>query len=407
MSCCCAGRSSVRFLQPWDGDILNRHDGKAVEGGLEIVVRGEAPPNAAVIVNGVPMRRDGGTFVGSVVLRDFETTLTARTVPPEAGGERGASVPPEAGGERGASVPPEVGGEGGASVPPEVGGEGGASITVLWDRRSFPRYRFSVDDNIQFLKDLAVNATRYDSLFDNWYLAFWRDMNRRYGARIQLNIYYATDERDFNLSQLSDRYRDEWRANADWLRLTFHAYADMPNRPYIQASYEEIERDYLLITREIERFAGPELLSPFTTIHWGEATLDGCRALRDHGMRGFAGYFVLQNDQPAVSYYLNRAQTEHLNARDYWKDTRENILFVKHDQVVNTMPLERVVPHLEEVTSRPHEAEVLELMVHEQYFCPFLRHYQPDIPQRVEAAIRCVTEKGYKPIFFEEGFLGA
>ena len=34
MSCCCAKPSSVRFLQPWDGDILNRHDGKAVEGNV-------------------------------------------------------------------------------------------------------------------------------------------------------------------------------------------------------------------------------------------------------------------------------------------------------------------------------------------------------------------------------------
>ncbi len=358
--------STVRFLQPWDGDILNRHDGKAVEGGLEITVRGEAPANAAVTVNGIPMRRDGTTFVGNVVLRDFETKLTARAE-----------------------------------------GVGEESITLLWDRNSFPRYRFSVDDNIQFLKDLAANATRYNSLFDNWYLAFWREMNQRYGARVQFNVYYATDERDFNLSQMPVRYRDEWKANADWLRLTFHAYADHPDRPYLRATYEEIERDFVLIHREIERFAGPELLSPFTTIHWGAATLEACRALRDHGMRGFAGYFILQDGEPLVSYYLDREQVEHVNTRDYWKDTRENILFVKHDQVVNTIPLERVVPHLEEVAARPHEAEVIELMVHEQYFCPFLSHYQPDIQQRVEAAIRWATEKGYKPVFFEEGFLGA
>ena len=50
MSCCCAKPSSVRFLQPWDGDILNRHDGKAVEGGLEIAVRGEAPAGAAELL---------------------------------------------------------------------------------------------------------------------------------------------------------------------------------------------------------------------------------------------------------------------------------------------------------------------------------------------------------------------
>ena len=361
-----AAVSGIRFLGPLDGDILNRHDGTAVAGGLEIEVRGEAPPAVAVSVNGVPMRREGGAFAGRLVLSEFETRLQA-------------------------------------SAP----GVGEESIMVLWDRDSFPRYRFSVDDNVQFLKDLALNADRYASLFDNWYLARWREMHRRYGARIQFNIYYATDARDFNLSQMPTQYREEWQANADWLRLTFHAYADKPDKPYISATYEEIERDYVLITNEIERFAGPELVSPFTTVHWGEATLEGCRALRKHGIQGLAGYFVLQNGKPAVSYYLDEEQTRHLSGRDYWKDTREDILFIRHDIVVNTMPVERIVPHLEGVTADPHQAEVLELMVHEQYFCPFLPNYQPDVQQRVEAAIAWVTERGYRPIFFEEGFLGA
>ena len=358
-------QSSVRFAQPVDGDILNRHDGVPVPGGLEIEVRGQAA-GAPVSVNGGPMRSEEGVFSGRVVLREHETRLCARA---------------------------------------EDIGECG--ITVLWDRSSYPRYRFSVDDNIQFLKDLAVNASRCASLFDNWYLAFWRQMHERYGARIQLNIYYATDQRDFNLSQMPERYRDEWQANADWLRLTFHAYADKPDRPYLHATYEEIERDYLLVTREIERFAGPELLSPFTTVHWGEAPLEACRALRGHGIVGLAGYFLFSGEEPVVSYYLDAEQTRHLSGRDYWKDTREDILFIRHDQVCNTMPLAEIVPHLEKVVADPHQSEVLELMVHEQYFCPFLPHYLPDVGQRVEQAIAWVTERGYRPVFYEEGFLGA
>jgi len=41
---------------------------------------------------------------------------------------------------------------------------------VLWDKQSFKRYRFSIDDNIQWLKDLGAHAEDYASLFDHWYL---------------------------------------------------------------------------------------------------------------------------------------------------------------------------------------------------------------------------------------------
>jgi hypothetical protein len=33
-------------------------------------------------------------------------------------------------------------------------------------------------------------------------------------------------------------------------------------------------------------------------------------------------------------------------------------------------------------------------------------HYIPDHAQRIEAAIRWVTDHGYKPVFFHEGFVG-
>ena len=51
-------------------------------------------------------------------------------------------------------------------------------------------------------------------------------------------------------------------------------------------------------------------------------------------------------------------------------------------------------------------AEIMDLFTHEQYFWPFYRNYIPDHPQRLDATIRWVTEHGYKPVFFHEGFLG-
>ena len=54
----------------------------------------------------------------------------------------------------------------------------------------------------------------------------------------------------------------------------------------------------------------------------------------------------------------------------------------------------------------PDTAEIIDLLTHEQYFWPFYKNYIPDHAKRMETAARFVTEHGYEPVFFHEGFLG-
>jgi hypothetical protein len=281
------------------------------------------------------------------------------------------------------------------------------AIKVLWDKNSIKRYRFSTDDNILFLKDLAANAARYRSLFDNDYLAFWRRMHEAYGARIHFNIYYQTE--GFDLSQMPTKYKGEWQENADWMRLTFHALQNDPPNPYIKASYQEVQHDFALVTREIERFAGRSLISPFTTVHWGEATVEGCKALRDNGIRGLVGYFILDPDigKPIVSYYLDDERTRYLSEHDYWKDTRTGIIFIKHDLVINLVQPAHIPAILDSITSNPHKSELMEVMIHEQYFQRGSPWYEEDVQDRVIATLEWLRKNGYKSVFHEEGFLGS
>ncbi|MBM4081007.1 MAG: hypothetical protein FJ278_14980 [Planctomycetes bacterium] len=356
---------TVKILDPIDGAILNRHDGNQTDRGLEITVKGQAPPGVAVSVNGAPAARSGGEFTAPALISKRVQTLAA------------------------------------------VAGEARDKATVLWDKNSMKRYRFSTDDNIWFLRDIAQHAGTYSSIFDNFYLAFWREMHRRYGARIQHNIYYQ-DEAGFTLAQMPDKFKGEWRDNAHWLHLTFHALQNDPPKLYINSTYAELERDFLLVTDQILRFAGEQVLSPYTTVHWGEATREGCRALRDHGILGLAGYFMFGKDgKPAVSYYLDAERTRHLSQRDYWKDLAEDLFFITHDIVINTKKLDAIVPHLDEVSANPHRQDLMEVMIHEQYFWKHWQGHQPDAKERVVATLEWISSHGYKPIFYEEGFLGA
>ncbi|NPV08105.1 MAG: hypothetical protein HPY83_18275 [Anaerolineae bacterium] len=376
--------TTLRITNPVHGDILNRHDGTARAEGLVVAIEGSCPAEAGVSVSveGAPgvnqqarsrVQVDatvrGDCFEAQVPLQDRHNRITAR------------------------------------------GAGQQASIEVLWDRDSYPRCRFSIDDNILFLKDLARGD--YTSVFDHWYLAFWKSLHERYGAKFHFNIYYQTDAsvfggRPFRLPEMPDRFRAEWTANADWLRLTFHAWQNKPDHPYQSSTYEQMTHDYEWVTQEIERFAGPDLISSFTTVHWADASRESVRALRDRGVTGLKGRFARNRGRvPETRYYLDEALADHIGGRDYWWDPSIDMRFVACEAVVNNLAVSEVVPRLEQVSANPHTGEVIELTIHEQYFRPELSLYQADVQQKVIAAISWLSEHGYAPVFWDEGFLGA
>lgn len=360
----------IRIISPIDGAILNRNYGMERDGKLTIKVNIEAPSDADVTVNGIRAEFDGNLWHCKVMLSEHRNEIVAK-----------------------------------GSIGNEVCED---RITVIYDRNSFKRYRMSVDDNILFLRDIAQNADTYRSIFDHPYMAFWRVMRRRYGTKVHFNIYYQTVDGSFTLRDMPEKFKNEWRENADWLRLTFHALKDEPPRPYKDASACQIESDFWAVTEEIVRFAGEELLSTFTTIHWGEATRDACKALRRHGIIGLVGYFIFDNlGNPIVSYYLDRERTKYLQENDYWWDKSEDIIFVRHDIVLNAFSLDEIANELRRIAGNPRQSEIMELMIHEQYFRKDLPHlYQSDAEGKVAAALEWVNENGYKSVFYDEGFVG-
>jgi hypothetical protein len=359
----------VKILSPCNGDVLNRHDGSETADSLTVQVTGETPDGARVTVNGLPAHVTGRSFNCAVPLSSRRSDITA--------------------------------------AAQHNGAESRDWITVLWDKGSQPRYRFSVDDNIQFLRDLGSNPKRYPSLFDHWYLAFWRRMHEDHGSKIHLNIYYQTVTRDFTLRQMPEKWREEWEENSDWLHLSFHALQDQPNRIYKDASYQQIATDYDLVVGEIRRFAGDSVLSKTTTIHWGEAPRDACRALYDRGIRVLIAIFRREfGGECTTGYYLPEAVKDHANNRDCHYDPETDLIFITEDATVNNLAPEEVEPWLDRQAADPHTAELMELLIHEQYFRKDLSLYQPDVKEKVARSLQWATARGYQPIFWGDGFLG-
>jgi len=210
----------------------------------------------------------------------------------------------------------------------------------------------------------------------------------------------------FNISQFPDRYKSQWRDNAHWLKLAFHAYANMPDRPYHDAAPEKLIADLDLVASEIRRFAGEETYAPPTVIHWAMTRHTAFKPLYERGVRVLSGYFGKSGDRWDVNYNWDPIHTEYVWRHNAWKDFESGIVFSRSSIVCNNVPVNQIVATLEPLAKDPNTAEIMDLFTHEQYFWPFYFHYVPDHAQRLDTAIRWCTEHGYKPVFYHEGLLG-
>lgn len=353
----------VHITEPWDGDIVNRHDGVETPRDLTLNVRGEAPAGSAVFVNGVPAVLRGTAFSCNVRIARRKNVIMAQA------------------------------------------GALQDSVTVFWDKGSRRRFRLSCDDCILFLRDLAYQPDRYPSLFDHWFLGFWRAMHEDYGAKVHLNIYYQTD--GFDLTEMPAKWRGEWQQNAPWLHLSFHALQDKPDRPYRNAKYAQVAHDFDLVSYHIRRFAGGECISNTTTLHWAECPEEGALALRDPGIQQLVGLFGGPGSTPTTRYYLSAGQTRHCHDRGLWRDPTTGLTFIDCAAVLNALELDAIAPALNRRAGAPQAGERLELLIHEQYFRRELPLYQRDAMDKVRTALLWARGNGYEPVFWSDGYLGS
>jgi len=247
-------------------------------------------------------------------------------------------------------------------------------------------FTLTVDDNIRFLRDLTEHT--YKDIFDNPYLAVYKRLHDRFGLKVQLNLFYRME--NFDLSMMTARYASQWRENAHWLKMSFHS--DVENEwPYIMSGYDEVYSDCANVHEQIVRFAGRETLARTTTLHYCAATLEGVRALKDHGVEGLLGLFGEKTD-----YSLPKTDSARVRSGEIIK--KNTMVFAPIDLVLNTCTRPEITSRLNSLLGRKH----IGIMIHEQYFYSDYIAYQPDFEAKLADAAALLCERGYQSKFFEE-----
>lgn len=300
------------------------------------------------------------------------------------------------------------------------------------DRKAY----FFIDDVIFVFQDLAKD--RPASIFDNAFLAMLKKAHDDNGLKVQLNLFYRTDffygSKEFTLAEMPDCYKDQFQAASDWLFFAFHAKQEFPDYPYVNATYEDVKSDYEAIAREVRRFAGAEL-APAVVPHWLPISKEGCRALRDCGVKIISpstgdtteyngdptvlpyghSFRLLQNRQPETKLFIrksrNTAITSSLCAYNHISQEQADAIRNTMDAVtepefglrfrnlgggptINLNNLEDLQPAYDKVIGK----EYIGTGTHEQYFYPDYYAYQPDTAEKIYHMSKIMKDNGYQYI---------
>ncbi|HBE14224.1 MAG TPA: hypothetical protein DCY74_08650 [Clostridiales bacterium] len=366
----------MKFIFPVNGTCVHKYDGIEQDGGILVPVRILASCEDDIRVNGIKATYDQGAFVVPLLIDGYRNTVTAENL---------------------------------------TTGES-EKIAVYHVPHASDKYRISVDDNILFLQDITYHRDTYQSIFDNPYLAVFKKAHDIYGTKVHMNLFYEynadamqlfSDHKEyFNLSMMTDAFKEEFEANAHWLRFSIHSYAEFPPRPYAHATMEKADEDIKKIHKEIRRFAGDACLSNVCTTHFGSGNRGVVRTLRNHGYRALTGYFTLDKQgNPLVAYYYTKEEVGTVEHRDFWRDEEEDITFGRIDTVLNSLKMDNILPTLEAIKADNGRRGFLSMLIHEQYFYPDYKTYLPFFEDLIMTACKFATENGYQPSFISEACL--
>ncbi len=356
-----------------NGAVLNHHDGFETDDCLEIIVEGIASPQSTVTVNGVAASRYDRNFSAKIRLTEKINTITA--------------------------------------TASDNFGDRSLSLTVMWDKKSYKRYNFFIDDCSFFLRWIALNKP--ESIFEDIFLGRLREINRKYGSHFMLNLFYHDDHHDFCIADFPEDYKEEFQANKDWLRLSFHAKSEFPDRPYQNATAEQIAEDFDLVYNEICRFAGAECFIPPMVLHWAMTNPANFEVLRDRGVTCLDGGYIDTETRIGEKHSLTVTDVGYhyekdvacylLQTKKPWYDRNLQMLLLRNNVCCNLRSIQEIEDTLNNISENN---DIISLASHEQYSYPDYFNYLCDHLDRIETACRIASAKGYKASWFPYGILG-
>lgn len=272
----------------------------------------------------------------------------------------------------------------------------GEAITAIADKAAtayYGKYHMSFDDVCAVFRDLTENVNKYDSIFENSFLAWLKKMHETYGVKFSLYCFYTDTNDGWTLEDATNAYAKEFKANADWLRFGFHARQQGVNYAGDSVRHDSAGEDYALTINALVNITGSfRCIDRMPRLHNYAGSLEVCKALRDApcGCVGFLASMDYSADDRRDSYYFDEEVNEYMHRHDYYYDAMNQLHFVK-TSLSSGYELDYTA-----LISNAKYANInrrVELFTHENQLTDGMKSYY-------ESVIAALSGNGYKSVFW-------
>ncbi len=224
---------------------------------------------------------------------------------------------------------------------------------------------YSIDDFIDAFLDLA--ESNYESIWEQTTFRRLKELHEHYGMCFSGYAFYQTVRGC--LSQVPDRYAEEFKWAADWLKFGFHGIEYATNygskkfpSPDAIDDYNHAKADYEQVINELLRITGSEAsIDRCPRIHYYAGTLADCQGFRD-ATCGITGLISAEDDREC--YYLDAEAHKELNENNYHRDEAQGLNFYR-----TSIRLENVaaLKELEEKLNALDKKKACLIFTHEKF----------------------------------------
>lgn len=253
-----------------------------------------------------------------------------------------------------------------------------------------PVFHLSFDDVIILFEDLNAHRESYDSIFDNAELAWMKQLHERYG--IVISCYVFLENKDFSLAECTDKYRNEFCDNSDWLRFGFHARNG--NTTYgKETENNSIAKDYEETIQELTRIVGCESIDNVIRLQSFSAVRSEIKDITNSELEPIVG--LLTADDLRSSYYLTKNQNEYIYCHDYLYDEDMQLSLYSTDLRVEF--IDDIEQKIEEFSTDAWNNQL-------NYLVVFTHEWElNDInKEKIERICKYANENHYSNQFFED-----
>ena len=161
---------------------------------------------------------------------------------------------------------------------------------------------FSVDDTIAIFENLTKE--NYSSCFEEPTLKFLKSLNEKYGLKVSMYCFFESGS-GFNLSEATQKFKDEFKENSNWLKFGFHAF-DSASK-YDKYDADKFIKEAEQVYENLERIVSYDAIIYDVRLGFAQGSFDCIKAYKNR----YPLFNILYGvDDDRIEYYLTPEEND-------------------------------------------------------------------------------------------------